>query len=282
MCNLEFVPIAINKEFIQSKDAVSDSFIIAFTANEVILFNNSFPTLNIFENYHFENLLEIGSLGGKICYGINFKEFPSNLFPQDNIAWQKQQIRAVFATNFSNISCAIARAKELIYWRNQHKYCGACGNTLSLATNDLGLVCHKCNTIYYPQIAPAVIIAITKNNGSEILLAHNVRFTNKVFSLIAGFVESGENVESAVAREIKEEIGITVKNIQYITSQVWPFPNTLMLAFHAEYASGQPIADGVELSECYWFTKDNLPQIPSCGSVARKVIDSFIEGKFQK
>ena len=177
---------------------------------------------------------------------------------------------------------AISRAKELIFWRKQHIFCGSCKSNLIPSENDLGLVCPNCKMIYFPQIAPAVITAITRNNGKEILLAHNVRFSNNIFSLIAGFVESGENAESAVKREIKEEIDINVKNIEYISSQPWPFPNTLMLAFHAEYESGIAIADGVELSECNWFTKDNLPEIPLPGSIARKVIDSFIEGKFIK
>jgi NAD+ diphosphatase len=282
MSQLEFIPVTINKNFITSKDASKDSLVIIFSSNEVLLLNNNFPTLNDLENYYLENLLEIGSLDGKTCYGVFFKEFPENLFSIKNFPCQKQQIRTVFSTSLLSITTAISRAKELIYWRNQHKYCGSCANVLSPALNDLGMVCQKCNTVYYPQIAPAIIVAITKNNGKEILLAHNVRFTNNIFSLIAGFVEAGENIELAVQREIKEEIGITVKNIKYISSQPWPFPNSLMLAFHAEYDSGKAIADGVELTECNWYTKDNLPEIPSPGSVARKVVDSFIEGKFVK
>ena len=96
-----------------------------------------------------------------------------------------------------------------------------------------------------------------------------------MYSLIAGFVEAGECAESACAREIMEECGISVKNIRYFTSQVWPFPNSLMLAFTAEYDSGTAEADGVELSDLGWYTAENHPELPSPGSVARKVIDSL-------
>ena len=109
----------------------------------------------------------------------------------------------------------------------------------------------------------------------KILLAHNRNFTSGVYSLIAGFVESGETLEQAVAREILEETGIRVKNIRYYSSQPWPFPNSLMLGFIAEYDSGELNPDGLELESAGWYTVDDLPLLPEHGSIARKIIEDF-------
>ena len=116
----------------------------------------------------------------------------------------------------------------------------------------------------------------------KILLAHNRNFTSGVFSLIAGFVESGESLEQAVAREIMEEVSIKVKNIRYYSSQPWPFPNSLMLGFVAEYDSGEVKPDGVELETAGWYSADDLPKLPDHGSIARKIIDDFIANRLRK
>ena len=160
-------------------------------------------------------------------------------------------------------------------WRRQHRYCGGCKAEMMFSETDLALICPQCGERYYPQIAPAVIIAVTRDGGTKLLLAHNRRFKDSTFSLIAGFVEAGETIEQAVRREIMEETGITVKNIRYLSSQPWPFPNSLMLAFTAEWESGEAKPDGTELIELDWFTKETLPMIPTPGSIAHKVITQF-------
>ena len=145
----------------------------------------------------------------------------------------------------------------------------------------MALVCPDCGLRYYPQLAPAVIVAVTRNSGSELLLAHNRGFEPGVYSLIAGFVEAGESVEAAVRRELREECGIAVRDIRYLTSQVWPFPNSLMLAFAAEYASGAARPDGEELSDLGWFTAADHPRLPGAGSVARRVIETIFGPGFR-
>jgi len=168
---------------------------------------------------------------------------------------------------------AACRAKELLHWRKQHQFCGRCGTPLAEPESDAALICPVCNEYYYPQIAPAVIVAIIR--GDQILLAHNKRFQGKIHGLIAGFVEAGESVEQAIHREIREETGITVKNLRYFSSQCWPFPNSLMLGFYAEYESGEAHPDGDEWETLGWFTADALPEIPPHGSIARKLIDHW-------
>jgi NAD+ diphosphatase len=175
--------------------------------------------------------------------------------------------------------CGLAasnRARQMLFWNKEHKFCGHCGSATELSTRETVKVCPVCNAHFYPRIMPAVITAITK--GDEILLAHNHKFRKDLYSLIAGFVEAGESLEEAVAREIYEEVHIKVKNIKYFGSQSWPFPQSLMLGFTAEYDSGEIIADGEEIVDAKWFKFDCLPLLPSEGSISRSLIDSFITG----
>ena len=165
------------------------------------------------------------------------------------------------------------RAIQIINWDKDHKYCGRCGSLMKEGKAERVKLCPQCGLENYPRISPAVIVAILK--GDEILLAHNKKFSKGVFSLIAGFVELGESFEECVEREVMEEVGIKVKNIKYFKSQPWPFPNSLMVAFTADYDSGEICPDGVEIEEAHWYKADNLPLIPAKGSIARKLIDWF-------
>lgn len=169
---------------------------------------------------------------------------------------------------------AVSRAKELISWRRKREFCGVCGCLLADNENDISRICPDCGNVFYPVLAPAVIVAVCR--GDELLLAHNARFKNGLYGLVAGFVEAGENLESAVAREVREEVGIEVENITYFASQVWPFPNSLMTGFFADYLSGELNADGVEITDAQWFKADSLPEIPRPGSIARNIIDEFV------
>ncbi len=173
----------------------------------------------------------------------------------------------------------MARTRELIFWRNRHRFCGQCANPLQPSPNDMALVCETCHARYYPQITPAVIVAIWRWNGSqrELLLAHNAKFTSNIYGLVAGFVEAGETVEQAIHREIREETTLEVKNCRYLNSQTWPFPNSLMLGFEAEYAGGTATPDGVEITDLGWFGRENLPALPNNGSIARSIIRAFFQ-----
>jgi len=118
-------------------------------------------------------------------------------------------------------------------------------------------------------------VRITK--GNEILLARAASWSENFYSVLAGFVEPGETLEQAVEREVREEVGITIKNIRYFGSQPWPFPNSLMIAFIADYANGYLLPDPTEIAEAAWFPVDSLPDIPSPMSISRWLIDDFIK-----
>ncbi|WP_433012069.1 NAD(+) diphosphatase [Treponema pectinovorum] len=166
-----------------------------------------------------------------------------------------------------------ARAKGLLNFRRDNRYCSFCGGALKDDECFVAKVCVQCGRQYFPQIEPAVIILVKKDD--KILLAkHKNRATN-FYTCIAGFVEIGETIEQTVAREVKEETSLNVKNIRYVASQAWPYPDQLMLAFTCEWESGEIKIQEEELTDANWFSLQDLPPTPPEGSVAYNLIHSI-------
>jgi NAD+ diphosphatase len=167
-------------------------------------------------------------------------------------------------------------ALALAHWLERSRFCGVCGTGLMYHSAEGAMRCPSCGTLFYPTSAPAVIVAVEKEG--RLLLAHNKGFVPKRFSTLAGFVDPGESLEEAVRREVREEVGIEVKALRYVASQSWPFPNSLMAAFSAQWAGGELTPDGIEIETAGWFSRDALPDIPAPGSVARGLIDAWLAG----
>ena len=165
----------------------------------------------------------------------------------------------------------LARAMQLGHWLRDHQHCGRCGQANQLHKSDYGMHCVRCTHTQYPRISPCIIVVITGPEG--ILLAHNTRFPDGRFSALAGFVEAGETIEAAVHREVREEVGIEICDLQYVGSQPWSFPHSLMMGFMATYESGEIMVDGIEIDEADWFTPDCLPDLPPKFSIARQLVD---------
>jgi NAD+ diphosphatase len=183
-------------------------------------------------------------------------------------------VRRLFGIMENYLTLAAGCAAQLIRWHQTHKYCGCCGSLMEDKEEERAKICPDCKTVYFPRLSPAVIVAVTKED--KILLARSGRFPGNMFSVLAGFVEIGESLEDCVEREVFEETGIQVKNITYFNSQSWPFPDSLMLGFTAEYAEGEICVDPSEIAEAHWFTADKLPDIPGKISIARHLIDDFV------
>lgn len=166
------------------------------------------------------------------------------------------------------------RARQVIDWAADHRYCCRCGSATQVHASDRAMVCTACGYPQYPRLAPCVIVLVTR--GETVLLARSPRFPPGVFSTLAGFIEAGENVEEALAREIQEEVGVSVTSPRYVASQSWPFPHSLMLGFHAEWAGGEIRVDGEEIVEAGWFALSGLPLLPPRGSISRQLIDAYI------
>ena len=166
------------------------------------------------------------------------------------------------------------KCHELLYWDQNTRFCGVCGGTMKMHT-DISKRCEQCGKEVWPQLATAVIVLIHRSN--EVLLVHARNFRTDFYGLVAGFVETGETLEEAVHREVREETGIRIKNLRYFGSQPRPYPCGLMIGFNADYESGEIHLQRSELSNGAWYRKDNLPTIPEKLSIARKLIDAWLE-----
>lgn len=166
------------------------------------------------------------------------------------------------------------KCQELLYWDFNTQYCGVCGSPMKMHTV-ISKRCTQCGKEVWPQLATAIIVLI--HRGDEVLLVHAKNFKGNFFGLVAGFVETGETLEEAVRREVMEETHLTIKNLTYFGSQPWPYPCGLMVGFMAEYESGDIHLQRSELSRGAWFRYDKLPQIPQKLSIARQIIDKWLE-----
>lgn len=171
----------------------------------------------------------------------------------------------------------VGRASQILDWERTHQYCGKCGQPTQVNDHERSRTCQACNLTVYPKLSPAIIVLVTK--GDELLLARGPRMREGFYSTLAGFVEPGESVEQAVHREVFEEVGIKIKNLQYYDSQPWPFPNSLMLGYFAEYESGELVLQEGEILEAQWFPYHNLPHHPRLVSISGWLIEDFVKRK---
>lgn len=163
-------------------------------------------------------------------------------------------------------------------WYSQHKFCGKCGVKTVHKHDERAIICPDCHSILFPKISPAIIVAITCED--KILLARNANFTGGWYSLVAGYADIGETLEETVVREVKEEVGLDVRNIRYYKSQPWALSGSMMIGFTAEADENQPIAvDGHEITAAEWFSREALPVHPSNASIAGEMIEKFEKGE---
>lgn len=172
-----------------------------------------------------------------------------------------------------------ARATQYALFLQTHRYCGQCGTAMRLVNWELAMLCHQCGHRAYPRISPCVLVAIRKHD--EILLARSSRHKPGVFSILAGFVESGETLEQAAVREVAEEVGVAITNLRYAGSQPWPFPHSLMAGFYADYVSGDIRCQEHEIAEAGWFKFRELPEVPPEQTLSGQMI-RFLQQEFDK
>jgi NAD+ diphosphatase len=172
------------------------------------------------------------------------------------------------------------RAVQILAWDRTHQFCSQCGSRTESEPHERAKRCPNCGLVAYPRLSPAIIIAVVRQTEAEsqILLARNHRFPPGRYSVLAGYVEPGESLEECAYREVCEEVGIQIKNMRYFGSQPWPFPNSLMIGFTAEYDGGEIRLEESEIAEAGWFRADALPAIPPKMTIARQLIDWFVAG----
>lgn len=185
-----------------------------------------------------------------------------------------EDLRFLYGKMDDALFALAGRAAQLLLWNRTHQFCGQCGNKNSERLNERAKECLSCNLLSFPKICPAMMVLIKKEN--EILLARGVNFPAGFYSALAGFVDAGETLEYCVKREVFEEVGLYVDNLQYFGSQSWPFPHSLMIAFICEWKSGEIKINPSEILDAQWFKKDNLPLLPPPFSISRILIDAVL------
>ncbi len=211
----------------------------------------------------------LGMLNDTHCYAAEVSEETET--PD---GWSFQGIRRLYNRMDEEVFAVAGRAVQIVDWDRTNQFCGRCGAPTRNHSKDRAKECTSCGLVSYPRISPAIIVLV--RNDDQLLLARAHRHPPGFYSVLAGFVEPGETLEEAVAREIHEEVGVEVKNVRYFGSQPWPFPNSLMIAFVCDYDGGEIVLEEEEIGDAAWFRPDQLPPIPPKLSIARELIDWFV------
>jgi NAD+ diphosphatase len=213
----------------------------------------------------------LGRLDDLDCYALALDE-ALEMPPETTL----EGLRALYGRLPDEYFSIAGRAVQILLWDQTHRFCGRCGQPTVNAPAERAKLCPRCGLLSFPRLSPAVIMLIER--GDQLLLARNKAFAEGFFSVLAGFVEPGESLEEAVAREVREEVGLELTDIRYFGSQPWPFPHSLMIGFTATYAGGEIRSQADEIAEAGWFGRHgDLPQLPGKLSIARRLIDWFLD-----
>jgi NAD+ diphosphatase len=210
--------------------------------------------------------LDIGSWRGKPCRAAEIERSPTQ------VSGELSLLRPLHGLAGAEGFALAGRASELLDWRRNHRFCGHCATPTVKKPGEFAMACPACGLLAYPRLSPAVMVLIGR--GDDLLLARSPHFRPGVFSALAGFVEAGESVEQCAVREVREEVGLEIAGLRYFRSQPWPFPNSLMIAFFADYAGGEITPDPIEIEAAGWFPRNALPPLPDQASIARHLIDA--------
>jgi NAD+ diphosphatase len=216
----------------------------------------------------------VGLLDGRAWYAV---DVPADLDPSDGAALD---LFGYHGRAGEAAWLAAGRAVQLVEWGRTHRFCGRCGTPTEPASGERAMRCPACGLSAFPRLAPAMITLVTRGDDGpdqEALLARGVQWRVPMYSCLAGFVEPGESLEGAVVREVMEEVGLTVGDVRYQSSQPWPFPHSLMCGFRARWVDGDIEPDETEIVDAGWFRRDNMPNIPPGISIARKLIDAWLQ-----
>jgi len=212
----------------------------------------------------------IGLFNNRPCYSVA----ASAKDVSDKYQWIS--LRGLYLEYERELADIAGYAKQIVNWNRNFRFCGRCASETVVLEKEHARVCEQCKLINYPRISPAVIVAVIKDD--QILLARGVDFPDKqMFSVLAGFLEPGEALEVCLKREVFEEVGIELTNVRYFKSQFWPFPDSLMIGFTADYQSGDIKIDESEIAEAGWFKAGALPKVPLSRSLSSELIQWFVD-----
>jgi NAD+ diphosphatase len=270
-------PHIFNNTFIENAPEHADDYILCYKENSILLVQKEselvIPRRSDFDEVFPEDVTHyyLFSLDGVHCFLIN--EFKWN--NPDFVFYEHMILRTLAARELAYIG---AVGFHLYKWVDEHRFCSRCGTKTTYKKSERAVYCPACELTVYPKISPAVIVAITCKD--KILLAKGKHYRFNFYSLVAGYADIGESLEQTVIREVKEEVGIEIRNLRYYGSQPWPFSSSMMIGYFAEADDQQPIVvDTKELHDAQWFSRDNLPETPGNISIAGEMIELFRSGK---
>jgi len=273
----EIFPHRLNNSFIEEHEIKDVDYIFHF-------YNNSLLLKLVGDKFEIPRKKEISEITDKTKFNFLFSFNDVSSF----IIWDCPEVVnsqytykeiSFFRTLAQNeVAWICLVGFQLMNWYLHNKFCGKCGSETIHKTNERAISCDHCNTTVYPKISPAIIVAIVSKN--KILLAHNSNFMVNWYSLVAGYADIGESLEETVIREVKEEVGLDVKNIRYYKSQPWPYSGSMMIGFIAEGDENQKITvDNIEITDAAWYSRGSLPNYPPNLSIAGEMIELFEKGK---
>lgn len=218
--------------------------------------------------------VECAALPGRTEPNARVLVLPPETEAPEGLTWTP--LRGVLGALKPDEPLTACRALALANWRTTTRFCGRCGARQGDKPDETARLCPDCGLVTYPRLSPAILALVRK--GNRVLLARNAAFHTGIFSVLAGFVEPGESFEECVAREVEEEVAVRVCNIRYLGSQPWPFPDSLMVAFQADWLSGELRPDGKEIAEAGWYGSEDHPPLPLPGSLSRRILDMALGG----
>src|SRR5262245_47100936 len=204
----------------------------------------------------------LGQLDGIDCWAFTLSEAPAG--------WRRSPLRAAMMAFGEPLMGVAGRAAQVLEWDRAHRHCGVCGTPTEAQPHERSRKCPACGHTAYPRLSPAIMVLIWRHG--EVLLARSPHYVPGVYSALAGFVEAGESLEQCLHREVLEEVGVRVDNLRYYGSQSWPFPHSLMIAYTAQWVSGEIVKQEDEIEDANWYAFDALPKIPPRFSISGHLI----------